>query len=471
MIGLHSAGVSLPLSEVLSALSYALDITEGQPEGHCIRCCWIGVHIGREIGLDDNELWELYYTLLLKDLGCSSNAARVCELYLADDLDLKRDFAACDTGIVSALDFVFSHTGLKSDLATRFRAISNIMLNGGDIVKELTETRCHRGAAIATQLRFSENVANGIRRLDEKWNGKGQPDGLAGAEIPLYSRIALLSQVIDVFFQTAGRGGAVAEAKVRSGKWFDPALVDAFLKVAANDDFWVGLSAPDLRQRILNLEPAQQKIIVDDDYLDDIAEAFGQVVDAKSPFTSGHSTRVALYADLIGQHLGVSKERRRWLKRGALLHDVGKLGVSNSILDKPGKLSDEEWEQVKNHAVYSETILARISAFSELAQVAAAHHERLDGKGYPRGLKDEQIKLETRIISIADFFDALTADRPYRGAMPIDKALDIIGSEVGKAVDPACFEALLAVIPEAEKIRAEFGGISLEPPASLGVGQ
>jgi len=292
---------------------------------------------------------------------------------------------------------------------------------------------------------------------------------LVGEEIPLYSRIALLSQVVDVFHQTAGRAGAVAEAKARSRKWFDPKLVDVFLKVANEDAFWFGLGASDLRQRILNLEPAQRRIVVDDDYLDDIAEAFGQIVDAKSPFTSGHSTRVALYADIIGED--VATERRRWLKRGALLHDVGKLGVSNSILDKPGKLDEEEWEQIKNHAVYSETILSRISAFGEMARVAAAHHERLDGKGYPRGLKDEQIKLETRIISIADFFDALTADRPYRAAMPIERALDIIASEVGKAVDPACFEALLTVIPAAEKIRAEFGGISLTPSAQIAVGQ
>ena len=183
-------------------------------------------------------------------------------------------------------------------------------------------------------------------------------------------------------------------------------------------------------------------VALDDDYLDDISAAFGQVVDSKSPYTSGHSARVALYTDMIAEVLGLSHERRRWLKRGALLHDVGKLGVSNSVLDKPGKLDDEEWAAVKAHAVYTETILSRINAFSELARVSAAHHERLDGKGYPRGLMADEICLETRIITTADIFDAITAERPYRGAIPIPRTLEMMAENVGTAIDERCFEAL-----------------------------
>lgn len=123
---------------------------------------------------------------------------------------------------------------------------------------------------------------------------------------------------------------------------------------------------------------------LDEDYLDTIAAAFGSVVDSKSPYTAGHSERVTVYSDLIGQEVGFDNDFRRWLKRGALLHDVGKLGVSNSILDKPGKLTDAEWVDVKKHAQFTEEILSRISAFRELALVAGAHHERIDGNGYPK---------------------------------------------------------------------------------------
>jgi HD-GYP domain-containing protein (c-di-GMP phosphodiesterase class II) len=140
------------------------------------------------------------------------------------------------------------------------------------------------------------------------------------------------------------------------------------------------------------------------------------------------------------------------LKRGALLHDVGKLGVSNSILDKPGKLDATEWQAVQAHAAYTEAILSRISAFAELARIAAAHHERLDGAGYPRGLRADEISLETRIITTADIFDAITAARPYRGAIPIPKTLEIMAETVGTAIDADCFEALkraIARLPDA----------------------
>jgi HD-GYP domain-containing protein (c-di-GMP phosphodiesterase class II) len=148
--------------------------------------------------------------------------------------------------------------------------------------------------------------------------------------------------------------------------------------------------------------------------------------------------------------MGLPADRRRWLKRAALLHDIGKLGVSNSILDKPGKLDADEWAAMQMHAAYTETILSRIAAFHDLAAVAGAHHERLDGKGYPHGLKGDQIALETRIITTADIFDALTAERPYRAAMPISKALAIMTDMVGTQIDGGCLGALRKAIGQVD---------------------
>lgn len=441
-----SSSQHLQLSELISALSHALDITEGQPEGHCVRCCWIGMHIGRRFGLDEGELWNLYYTLLLKDLGCSSNAARICELYLTDDLQFKRDFKTVGDSLPQVLGFVLGHTGLKAPLAERFRSVLTIFREGDEIAQELISTRCQRGADIARLLRFPDSVAAGIYSLDEHFNGQGRPHKLAGEAIPLYSRIALLAQVIDVFHTAGGPQAAINEVRGRSGSWFDPVLVGIFNDLAGDDTFWVTLASSDVMHAVLALEPASHVVALDDDYLDDIAAAFGQVVDSKSPYTSGHSARVALYTDLIAETLGLPPDRRRWLKRGALLHDVGKLGVSNSVLDKPGKLDADEWAAVQAHAAYTEAILSRIGAFAELAVVSAAHHERLDGKGYPRGLSADQITLETRIITTADIFDAITAERPYRGAVPIPKTLEIMAENVGTAIDPACFEALKKAI-------------------------
>ncbi|WP_373975009.1 HD-GYP domain-containing protein [Chitinibacter sp. SCUT-21] len=437
---------SLKLAELLGSLSYALDMTEGQPEGHCVRCCWIGVHIGQQIGMSEQAIWELYYTLLLKDLGCSSNAARICELYLTDDQSFKRDFKLVGTSLSQVLGFVFEHTGRNESWTKRLTAILNIMRNGDDIANELIQTRCDRGARIARQLRFPESVALGIHSLDEHWDGSGRPEGLQGDQIPLNARIALLSQVIDVFHFSRGKDAAIAEARQRAEAWFDPLLVAAFEKVAADPDFWRTLADPEVGLEVLKLEPAQFTVPLDDEYMDEIASAFGQVVDAKSPFTAGHSERVGFYADLIAHELGLDAKHRNWVKRAALLHDVGKLGVSSSILEKPGKLTDDEFRAVQQHARLSEEILAKIAQFADLALVAGAHHERLDGNGYPRRLVAAQIRLETRIITVADIFDAISAERPYHAANSPEKTLAIMAGMVGNAIDERCFAALKTVL-------------------------
>lgn len=436
----------LTLSELIGALSHALDITEGQAEGHCVRSCWIGMHVGRAMGLPDETLWELYYTLLLKDLGCSSNAARICELYLTDDLSFKHDFKTVNGSLPKVLKFVIGHTGLGAGLTERFKAIAHIVQHGDEIAQELIQTRCTRGADIARQLRFGDGVAAGIHSLDEHWNGGGRPKRLKGEAIPVLSRIALLAQVVDVFNVSDGADAACWEVEDRCGSWFDPAVVSAFRRCAADPAFWEQLSAPSLEAAVFALEPGRFVVALDEDYLDEIAIAFGQVVDAKSPYTAGHSARVALYTEGIAAELGLDEQRRRWLRRAALLHDMGKLGVSNAVLDKPGKLDEDEWAAVKRHAQYTESILSRIDAFGELAQVAGAHHERLDGRGYPRGLQAAEISLETRIITTADIFDAITAERPYRGAVPVAKTLAIMREEVDKAIDARCLAALERIV-------------------------
>jgi putative nucleotidyltransferase with HDIG domain len=442
------------VAEIMGALSRALDMTEGQPPGHCVRVCWIGMRIGQRLGFGEGMLSDLYYTLLLKDLGCSSNAARICELYLADDLRFKRDFKLIDSSLSKVLGFVLSHTGLQAGLAERFRGVLNILQNGGTISRELIETRCQRGAEIARQMHFPEAVAQGILDLDEHFDGGGRPQGLAGTVISPLARIALLCQVADVFFMSGGRPAAVAEIGRRRGAWFDPEMVDAFLAVEREDGFWDALAADDIEGRVHALEPAQSTRVADEDYLDDIAAAFARVIDAKSPFTSGHSDRVALFTDLIAEEMGYDLAHRRRIKRAALLHDIGKLGVSNAILDKNGKLDDAEWGAMRQHAAYSEEILTRIGAFADLAKIAGAHHERLDGKGYPRGLTGADIGMDTRIISTADVFDALTADRPYRAAMPVPKAFAILDADAGKSHDPVCIEALKRAIARAELVKA-----------------
>lgn len=249
-----------------------------------------------------------------------------------------------------------------------------------------------------------------------------------GKKIPLESRIALLCQCADVFNNIGGRATAIEHIKKRSGTWFDPEIVDAFVGVAKNDEIWDELSSPPslLEKKVYSLLPANSNDELDRRNLNQVVGVFGKIIDAKSPFTAEHSKRVGKYALILGKKVGFSQSELDSLYHAAVLHDIGKLGISNTILDKPGKLSESEWEIMKKHPNLSENIISRLHSFERVAETCGAHHEKLDGTGYHRGRCVSDIDIQTRIITICDIYDALTADRPYRDAMPLDKAISIL---------------------------------------------
>lgn len=178
--------------------------------------------------------------------------------------------------------------------------------------------------------------------------------------------------------------------------------------------------------------------------------ALARTVDAKSPWTAGHSERVTQIALQIGQELGITPEEIDVLHRGGLLHDIGKIGVPISILDKPGKLTDDEYRIIKEHPRMGLRILEPINAYADIVKLVLQHHERFDGKGYPDGLSGEDILLGARILAVADVFDALISDRPYRDGMQLSRVLEIIEQENGKQFDPIVVQAFFKVI-EKEK--------------------
>ncbi|MEL0435863.1 HD-GYP domain-containing protein [Phycobacter sp. K97] len=443
-------GTSVPelrLGEILGALSHALDMTEGQPKGHCIRCAWIGMQVAEALNLPADTRKDLYFTLLMKDTGCSSNAARINQLYMMDDLAFKRNFKRVN-GYRQGMPFVLRATAKGAPTLTRLKRLGHVIAKKESINDELIQTRCGRGAEIARRMRFSEEVAEAIAALDEHWDGGGRPLGMSREQIPLLSRIALMAQVTDVFVMDFGAEEAAAELEARAEIWFDPDLVPVFTRIIRRPGFAAELKSPQLENEVFSSAHALQIADVDEDYLDEISHAFALVIDAKSPFTHGHSERVARYTRMICSQLGLSPAQIRWMARAALLHDIGKLGISNSILDKPGRLTRDEMETIRQHPIWGHEVLSRVGAFRQMADVIVAHHERPDGMGYPYGLQGDQLTLEMRILAVADIFDALTADRPYREALPLEEAFGIMDKMAGSGLDPDCYVALQDAITQ-----------------------
>jgi HD-GYP domain-containing protein (c-di-GMP phosphodiesterase class II) len=439
--------VSLRLSAILSGLSYALDLTEGHPRGHSSRSCLIGMRLATELGLSARDRSDLFYALLLKDAGCSSNSARVFQLFGGDDQPAKRAVWLRDwRKIREQIAYVIDYAEPDGKLFERLRRLTVLALKGPASRRLLFEVRCDRGAEIARALGFSEATAGAIRAMDEHWDGGGYPDGLRRGAIPLLARIVGLAQVAEIFVSEEGPDRAATIVRQRRGSWFDPDLVNAFLSIARDGALWEQCDSKNLDETVASAEPDGCGIPADEARVNAIAEAFARVIDAKSPYTYHHSARVAEFAVGIGRELGLDEAALVRLRRAALVHDIGKLSVPNRILDKPGPLTPREWEVVKRHPYYTYQILERVPAFDDLAFDASAHHERLDGRGYFRNLPASQLSVAARILSVADQLDALSADRPYRGKLPRERVLAILRDERGKGLSGDAVDAVDRVL-------------------------
>jgi HD-GYP domain-containing protein (c-di-GMP phosphodiesterase class II) len=439
-----------PVSGVLEGLSHALDLTEGHPRGHAVRSAIIGLRLADVLGLRPDEQAELLYALLLKDAGCSSNAPVVSDLFGGADQELKRAVWLRDwRRMPEQLAYAWAYVGRGSSFVAKLRRFGRFALLGRRGSGERIFTvRCERGAQIARMIGLSEHVARAILAMDEHWDGGGYPYALRRDQIPIYARIIGLAQVMEIFWAEGGPARALQVARERRGRWFDPDLVDALNDIDRDSAFWRRLADARLGQDVLASVPAELEVAADEPHLDRIAAAFALIIDAKSPFTFDHSRRVAGYALAVNARLGADGVDPVRLRRAALLHDLGKLTVPNSILDKPGPLDAQEWAVVRQHPAFTSSVLERVPVFRDFAADAANHHEWIDGHGYCLGLSGAALSPTARILAVADVVDALTADRPYRKGLPPAKVRGMLEAEAGTHFDPACVAACDASVIE-----------------------
>ena len=430
------ADAKLPVTELLGSLSLATDLGTGQPLGHGLSTSLLAVRVARELGCDDARIRHVQQVSLIRFLGCTSDSDDTARMTGGDDLSFMKAFAPAHMGGKGeAARAMIRAVGSGKTATRRLRLIGAALTQPASDAGGLA-AHCEVGAMLARRLGLDAEVVLALEHAYERWDGTGDPAGLEGEEIPLETRIAVVARDADLF---ARRGDDVVEIlRARRGKAYDPQIVDLVRKLglSGNEAEW---------DEVLASEPRPALMVQD---IDHSLSVVADYVDLKSPWTRGHSRTVADLAEQAGRLLGMTEDRVRDLRRAALVHDLGRVGVENGIWDKAEPLATAEWEKVRLHPYLTERVLSRCQALAALGEVASSHHERSDGSGYHRKMTADQLSKTGRVLAAADVMAALIADRPHRGRFDTGEATRMLDEEADAGrLDP---EAIAAVVAAAE---------------------
>lgn len=401
------------LAELVGALSLGIDLGFGQPMEHVLRQCLIALRLADRLGLDDPDRSAVYYAALLINVGCHSDAHEQAK-WFGDDIALKSDKYEYEFGSVRAAVAGMRRIGSGHPPLHRFRVGLEFALSGRREVDNMIAHHAAIARSLGEQLGLPAKVLESLGSAYEQWDGKGWPGKLKRDEIPLPARVSQVAEFAEVAFRVGGVEAVRELARRRGGKQFDPEL--AALLVRDAESIGAGLDTVATWDAVIESEPALT-VILSGERFDQALTAIANFVDLKSPYTLGHARAVADLAAAAGEQLGLSESELRTLRRAGLVHDLGRLGVSNSIWDKPGPLGAGEWERVRLHPHITERMLRQSEALAPLGAIAVLHRERLDGSGYPRGLAGGAISRPGRILGAADAYQAMREPRPYREAL------------------------------------------------------
>ncbi len=438
----------LRLSELLAALSLVTDLGMGFPPEHAARNCLLATGLARAMDLPETEVRDVYYTALLKHLGCTAHAHE--SAWWAGGDEIHAIGKAVGVDFTRPKDAIAHTRGLArgSPPLRRARVVARAMAGGKRWGREFDRAFCEVATHIAERLGLGPSVVRSLNEILERWDGKGGPRGLRGDDIALPARFAQVAEHGSLFDRRGGPEAAVAMVRDRSGRMLDPSIAAAFSR--AGPSLLADISAGDPLARVVEAEPEPHLEIAERD-IDRVAGAFADVVDLKTPFLQRHSTEVADLAEGASRHLGFSDPEVSAIRRAALLHDLGRVGVPNGTWEKPGPLGVGEWEQVRLHPYHSERILMRAPLLAPLASIAGMHHERSDGSGYYRLVTQAGISMPARVVAAADAFQARTQARPYRAAKSIGQAAsEVRAAAEGGTLDADAVTAVLAAAGRAE---------------------
>jgi HD-GYP domain-containing protein (c-di-GMP phosphodiesterase class II) len=440
------------LAELVAALSLGVDLGFGQPMEHVLRQCLIALRIAERRGLDAEERSTVYYTALLIDVGCHTDAHEQAK-WFGDDIAMKSGKYDHELRGVRAAVSGMRLIGAGRPPIERFRIALGFARSGHREVSGMIEGHAALARSLAAQLELSADVRDALGSAYEQWDGKGWPGAVAGDAVPIAARIAHLAEFIEVAYRTGGITEARALARRRAGGQFDPAL--AHIVATHAGELFDGLDAAHTWDAVIDAEPALALTVAGDRF-DAALLAIADFVDLKSPFTLGHARAVSELASAAARRLGMPDADVTMLRRAGLVHDFGRLGVSNAIWDKRGPLAPGEWERVRLTPYLTERILHSSPALAPLGTIALAHRERLDGSGYPRGLAGSAILPTARVLACADAYQAMREPRPHRPARAAaDAEAELRGDVRAGRLDGDAADAVLAAAGHRVRRRRE----------------
>ena len=433
----------LRLAEIVAALSLVTDLGTGQPMEHALRSCLLAVELAGEQGAPEEERRDVYYIALLRAIGCVADAHRVAARF-GDEILANAQISLLDTAHPSdVVGLLLRQVSQNQPALRRARMILAALAAGPEERNHVIAAHCEVAERLAQRLGMREEVALGVTQVYERWDGKGSPRRLRGETIQRAARIVTLARDAELFFRLGGVEGATHVIRQRAGTLYDPAVAESFGRHAST---LLGvLDAEDVWNAVLAAEPGDHPILTAT-ARETAMRAIADFVDLKSPFTAGHSSGAALLAATAAEGLGLGEAEVTALRQAGYVHDLGRVGVSVALWDKPGPLTASEWERVRLHPYYTERVLARPQALARLAAIAALHHERLDGSGYYRGIPAALLSLPARVLATADVYHALIELRPYRPAYAVEAAAEQLQAEarVGR-LDRDTVQAVLSV--------------------------
>ena len=408
-----------------------------------MRACLLACELARRSGAGSVARSEVFYGSLMRFAGCAATSHEAAAAFGGDDVAVRARGDLIDAARPSeALRFLAGLGSGVEKLAVMARAP-----RVAKIVQESARADCEVGAALAERLLLPPAVGKAVLCAFERFDGKGSPAGLAADEVPEAARFAAVGFAAVMFDAVGGLALAVETVARWSGRALDPAIAAVFLD--APQELLMLSDPDDCWGAVVDCEPPPQRFFRDDAHLDEALAGFGDASDLKTPFFQGHSRGVARLARAAssGSSPGIDPVV---MHRAGLLHDLGRVAVPTGVWERPGPLRAQEWERVRLHPYYSGRILSRSPVLAPLGPIVSRHHERVDGSGYPAGMRSGELDASSRLLAAADAWQALGERRPHRAALTPNEAAGVI---VGLPLDR---DAVRAVLQAADAPRVSF---------------